>query len=174
MQIYAKAVVAINDYTGLSPTAFFTILALMIVTYNIVCGMFDDSKPAKRRNREPVQLGEMTEEELRAYNGSDPKKPLLIAIKGQIYDVSSARMFYGPGGSYTMFTGREVSRALARLSFKPQDLNGNLEGLDEAELEILRDWEFKFMDKYPKVGVIVKESTKPSRDNCKKQHQNRT
>jgi len=39
----------------------------------------------------PVQLGEVTEEELRAYDGSDPKKPLLMAIKGQIYDVTQSR-----------------------------------------------------------------------------------
>lgn len=39
----------------------------------------------------PVQLGEVTEEELKAYDGSDPEKPLLMAIKGQIYDVSQGR-----------------------------------------------------------------------------------
>jgi len=40
-----------------------------------------------------------------------------------------------------MFAGKECSRALALLSFKPQDINGNLEGLDESELAILEDWE---------------------------------
>lgn len=39
----------------------------------------------------PVQLGDVTEEQLWAYDGSDPKKPLLTAIKGQIYDVSRGR-----------------------------------------------------------------------------------
>jgi predicted heme/steroid binding protein len=33
----------------------------------------------------------VTEEELKAYDGSDPKKPLLMAIKGQIYDVTQSR-----------------------------------------------------------------------------------
>jgi membrane-associated progesterone receptor component len=41
---------------------------------------------------EPVQVGEITEEELRQYDGSDPEKPLLMAIKGQIYDVSQSRL----------------------------------------------------------------------------------
>lgn len=89
---------AINNYTGLSPTAFFTILALMYVTYKVVSGMFvaaDDYAAVKKANeialREPVQLGYVTEEDLRAYDGSDPNKPLLMAIKGQIYDVSRSR-----------------------------------------------------------------------------------
>ena len=56
-----------------------------------------------------------------------------------------------------MFTGKECSRALALLSFKPADINGNLEGLGEEELTILEDWEFKFMEKYVKVGQLVPE-----------------
>ncbi|KAJ7976480.1 membrane steroid-binding protein 2-like [Quillaja saponaria] len=80
-----------------------------------------------------------------------------MAIKGQIYDVSSSRMFYGPGGPYAMFAGKEASRALALLSFKPEDINGNLEDLEEPELEILQDWEDKFIEKYVKVGQLVPE-----------------
>ncbi|KAK7266966.1 hypothetical protein RIF29_19628 [Crotalaria pallida] len=172
MGIYTTVMDEVALYTGLSPTAFFTILAMMVVVYRTVTNMFvspedynkppvvstrgnirfdDDAKPAA----EPVQLGEITEEELRPYNGSDPSKPILMAIKGQIYDVSSARNFYGPGSPYAMFTGKECSRALALLSFKPQDINGNLEGLDESELAVLEDWEYKFMEKYPKVGQLV-------------------
>lgn len=56
-----------------------------------------------------------------------------------------------------MFAGKECSRALALLSFKPQDINGNLEGLDESELAILEDWEYKFIEKYPNVGQLVPE-----------------
>lgn len=110
--------------------------------------------------REPVQLGDVTEEELRAYDGSDPNKPLLMAIKGQIYDVSHSRMFYGPGGPYALFTGRDASRALALMSFDPKDLTGNIEGLSASELEVLQDWEYKFMEKYVKVGQIF-----PNRNN---------
>lgn len=69
-------------------------------------------------------------------------------------------MFYGPGGPYGMFAGREASRALALLSFNPQDINGNLEGLDDSELEILQDWEDKFIEKYAKVGQLVPEGTR--------------
>lgn len=163
MGLYATVMGGITENTGLSPAAFFTILAMMAVVYKLVCGMFvaaGDYVAVKKSNayasREPVQLGEnVTEEELRGYDGSDPEKPLLMAIKGQIYDVSRSRMFYGPGGPYALFAGRDASRALALMSFDPQDLTGNIEGLNASELEVLQDWEYKFMEKYVKVGQLV-------------------
>lgn len=59
-----------------------------------------------------------------------------------------------------MFTGRDASRALALMSFDPKDLTGNTEGLSESELEVLQDWEYKFMEKYVKVGQLVPEGTR--------------
>lgn len=156
---WATTTETIFEYTGLSPTAFFTIVVMMVVTYKVVCGMFVSAADFVPVKRQPLHLGDMTDEELRAYSGSDSEKPLLMAIKGQIYDVSTSKMFYGPGGSYAMFAGRDASRALALLSFKPEDINGNLEGLSDAELEILQDWECKFMEKYPRVGQLVPKKT---------------
>ncbi|PHT53158.1 Membrane steroid-binding protein 2 [Capsicum baccatum] len=40
--------------------------------------------------RPPVQIGEISEQELKEYDGSDSKKPLLVEIKGQIFDVSQS------------------------------------------------------------------------------------
>lgn len=96
MALHSTIADSITAYTGLSPAAFFTILALMAVVYKVVCGMFVDPErkaaaTAPYVPAEPVQLGEVTEEELRGYDGSDPGKPLLMAIKGQIYDVSRSR-----------------------------------------------------------------------------------
>ncbi|KAL6009750.1 Membrane steroid-binding protein 2 [Asimina triloba] len=106
MPFYSLLLDAIPAYTGLSPAAFFTILALMIGVYRFVCGFFVDphqlrADPAKPPIQAadawappppPVQIGEVTEEELRAYDGSDTTKPLLMAIKGHIYDVSISRL----------------------------------------------------------------------------------
>lgn len=106
MGLYSTVMDSIEAYTGLSPAAVFTIAALMVVVYKIVCSMFvdpdEDNKKKPINNMpfpdhppppipEPVQLGDVTEQELRAYDGSDPNKPLLMAIKGQIYDVSGSR-----------------------------------------------------------------------------------
>lgn len=158
---------AIPAYTGLSPVTFFTLVAVLVGVYNLVSGLF--AAPPQHASREsmvmeplppPVQLGEVTEEELKAYDGSDPKKPLLMAIKGQIYDVSQSRMFYGPGGPYALFAGKDASRALAKMSFEEKDLTGDTEGLGPFELDALQDWEYKFMGKYVKVGQIKKSAPK--------------
>jgi predicted heme/steroid binding protein len=53
----------------------------------------------------------LTPEELSAYDGQDPEKPIYLAINGTIYDVSNGRHIYGPGGSYNVFAGVDASRA---------------------------------------------------------------
>lgn len=73
-------------------------------------------------------------------------------------------MFYGPGGPYALFAGRDASRALALMSFDPKDLTGNIEGLSESELEALQDWEYKFMEKYVKVGQLGSKTTEESKE----------
>ncbi|KAG0477536.1 hypothetical protein HPP92_013856 [Vanilla planifolia] len=171
MGFFSTLVATIYAYTGLSPMGFFTILALMVGVYHLVSGMFvspeevttkvekrssiPEPEPEPELPAEPVQIGEVTLEELKAYDGSNPKKPLLVAIKGNIYDVSRSRMFYGPGGPYSLFAGRDASRALALMSFDHNDLTGNLEGLSDSELDVLQDWEEKFMEKYVKVGQLA-------------------
>lgn len=164
-----KAIAA--AYTGMTPAAFFTTVAVAAALYVAVSGLLARQAPSLTRGREaeqeersfkplppPVQLGEMTTEELRAYDGSDPKKPLLMAIKGQIYDVTQSRMFYGPGGPYALFAGRDASRALAKMSFEPNDLTGEVSGLGPLEVEALQEWEYKFKSKYVTVGTIKKTS----------------
>ncbi|KAI3872649.1 hypothetical protein MKW92_029097 [Papaver armeniacum] len=157
---------SITAYTGLSPATFVTVVALALAFYYVVSGLFGSNPAPPQRHREieeereplppPVQLGEIGEDELKAYDGSDPKKPLLMAIKGQIYDVSQSRMFYGPGGPYALFTGKDASRALAKMSFEDKDLTGDTTGLGPFEIEALQDWEYKFMSKYVKVGTVKK------------------
>lgn len=95
---------AITAYTGLSPTTFATVVALALAGFYVAYGMFGGSsdyhpQQSSRSFQEeesqplppPVQLGEISEEELKAYDGNDSNKPLLMAIKGQIYDVSQSR-----------------------------------------------------------------------------------
>ncbi|CAA7408113.1 unnamed protein product [Spirodela intermedia] len=98
---------------------------------------------------------ELTAAELRAYDGSEEGKPIYVAVKGTVYDVTSGKGFYGPGGSYCMFAGRDASRALGKMSKSEEEVSGNLDGLTEKELGVLDDWEKKFQAKYPVVGRLV-------------------
>ena len=48
-------------------------------------------------NNTLLQVGEITLDELTKYDGRDPSHPLLFAVRGQIFDVTEGRNFYGPG-----------------------------------------------------------------------------
>ncbi len=94
MGVIEAIVESIPAYTGLSATTFFTIMGLVVAVYYLIAAMLApppvkyvprDARPA------PVQIGVVTAEELRQYDGSDPTKPLLMAIKSHIYDVSQSR-----------------------------------------------------------------------------------
>jgi membrane-associated progesterone receptor component len=113
---------ALQAYTGLTPGAAATILALMLATYLLVSSLFvapaapspasppkqpEQQREEERKEKEqeeeeeeapmpfvfpdPVEVGEVTLEQLRAYDGKDPAKQILIAIRGQVYDVSRGR-----------------------------------------------------------------------------------
>ncbi|KIE02661.1 Cytochrome b5, partial [Metarhizium majus ARSEF 297] len=77
----------------------------------------------------------LTEKELLAYDGSDAEKPLYLAINGTIYDVSSNRRMYGPGGSYSVFTGRDAARGFVTGCFA-EDQTADLRGLEEMFLPV--------------------------------------
>jgi hypothetical protein len=65
----------------------------------------------------------------------------------------------GAGGGYNKFAGRDISRALAKMSFDPDDLNNtSVDDLDEKQIKILQDWIATFEEKkqYPIVGRLDK------------------
>eukprot|EP00879_Flechtneria_rotunda_P004699 GHRR01004963.1.p1 GENE.GHRR01004963.1~~GHRR01004963.1.p1 ORF type:complete len:139 (+),score=28.53 GHRR01004963.1:107-523(+) len=98
---------------------------------------------------------QLTLQQLAEYDGRDPSKPLYISVRGNIYDVSSGRSFYGPGGPYAVFAGKECARALAFMKVTAEDCNDSLEGATEAQLKTLSDWEAKFIQKYGIAGHVV-------------------
>ncbi|KAL2525415.1 putative steroid-binding protein 3 [Abeliophyllum distichum] len=97
---------------------------------------------------------ELTLQQLKQYDGSDPSKPIYVAVKGRIFDVTTGKSFYGPGGAYYMFAGKDASRALAKMSKNDEDVIASLDGLTDKEIGVLNDWEKKFEAKYPIVGTV--------------------
>ena len=100
------------------------------------------------------QIGNVTPDELAKYDGKDPFRPIYLSIKGTIYDVTPGRSFYGPGGGYAAFAGKECARALAKMSMNVADICGDLEGCSDKELGVLADWEAKLSSKYKAVGKV--------------------
>lgn len=122
--------------------------------------------PVVGRYSYPPTGKEFTTEELLALKtqtaSSDPSRidpPIYMAIKGQVLDVSYGGMeMYGPDGPYYLFAGRDASRALAKMSFSPSDVeSSDLSDLSPDQLKVLDDWEKKFLQakKYPVVGKLV-------------------
>lgn len=107
-----------------------------------------------------AEARDYTRAELAEFDGTDPSRPLLIAIKGHVYDVTRGRDFYGPGGPYASFAGKDCTRALAKVSFDPEDFTSNFEGLDADELAKLDEWIEMFEGKYRRLGRLV-DATAP-------------
>mmetsp|Transcript_16923 Transcript_16923/g.26404 ORF Transcript_16923/g.26404 Transcript_16923/m.26404 type:complete len:305 (+) Transcript_16923:84-998(+) len=108
----------------------------------------------------------VTKSELEANNGEGeiPKgyaaAPIYVGAGEKCYDMSFGGIqFYGPGCGYNRFAGKDVSRALAKMSFEPSDTeNTDVSDLSEKELKVLADWIKTFEDrkKYPCVGHVEK------------------
>lgn len=84
----------------------------------------------------------------------NPQGKVYLAVKGKVHDVTSGRNFYGPGGPYENFAGRDATRGLACQSFDDdmltQDLDGPLDDcadLDQGQLENLKGWQERFDEK---------------------------
>ncbi|CAL9079786.1 unnamed protein product, partial [Musa textilis] len=129
----------VEAYMGLSPVTFFTVLAVAVDFYY--------ASPS----RCPCSSGRSPKRSSVPTTAPAPSYPLLMAIKGQVYDVTQSTavvpgMFYGPGGPYALFAGKDASRALAKT----------------VRLVIflaLQDWEYKFMSEYVKEGTIKTEGS---------------
>lgn len=109
----------------------------------------------------PTVFRTFTPPTLLPYNGTN-NQPIYFAVRGRVFDVSSGRNFYGPGGPYQNFAGRDASRGLASGSFDSSMLTEDLQGplddlkdLDAEQQEALRGWEERFLEKYLVVGKLV-------------------
>lgn len=109
----------------------------------------------------PLVFKVYTPPQLKPFNGTDGA-PVYMGVRGKVFDVTPGRNFYGPGGPYQNFAGRDASRGLACQSFDAEILTEDLEGpldrledLGNEEMENLRGWEERFNEKYLVVGKLV-------------------
>jgi len=122
---------------------------------------------------EPEPPRNFTAKQLRHFDGTkdektDEEKPVYLSVSGTVFDVSKGRDFYGPGGPYEQFAGRECGVALATMSFD-ETLLDNVEACkelgvgDKAELD---NWKEKFEHYrcYPIMGRLVPDAKLPPSD----------
>ncbi|SCV99371.1 LAFE_0A01706g1_1 [Lachancea fermentati] len=103
----------------------------------------------------PLQLGEFSGDR------ASSEKPILLAIRSKVFDVSARPSMYGSWGPYRKFTGKDCSRAF---SYSWGDWNGlsapcdaSLDGLSVEQLGRVDSWLEFFLRKYPMVGYVVPE-----------------
>ena len=90
------------------------------------------SSPPVQSTVPVVAHTDLTDAQLREYDGSDTSKPLYLAINGTIFDVSAGRGFYGPGGHYGHFAGRDATRAWVTECWDTEDqLTHDMRGVEE-------------------------------------------
>lgn len=112
----------------------------------------------------PLVFKSYTPHTLAKFNGTDDPR-VLMGVKGKVYDVSAGKKFYGPGGPYENFAGRDASRGLAKNSFDPEMLTplnkpiDTLSDLANHEIETLDKWEMTIEAKYIHCGVLENEKS---------------
>jgi len=95
-----------------------------------------------------------SEEELKKYTGGPDSPGLYIALLGVVYDVSKGSQYYGPGGGYSFFAGRDASRAYVTGQFEEPGLVSNVDGLSSGDYLGLEEWSSFYQKDYTKVGVV--------------------
>lgn len=87
-------------------------------------------------------------------------RPIYMGVRDKVFDVSfGGSEFYVDGGPYECLAGKDASRVLAKMSMKPEDVEGVLDyaSLNDREEKNLADWVEKLGERgrgYPAVGWI--------------------
>ncbi|KAA1475088.1 progesterone binding protein [Dentipellis sp. KUC8613] len=110
---------------------------------------------AERTDLAPPKDDPFTLEQLKIFDGSDEYKPIYVAIKGTVFDVSPKRDTYGPGKAYSIFAGKDASKGLGMSSLKQEDAVPDYSTLPPNERKVLDDWHAFFTKRYNVVGKVI-------------------
>ena len=125
----------------------------------------------EEEEEEPEPIRNFTLKQLRDFDGkmdekTEEPKPVYLSIGGTVFNVSKGRDFYGPGGPYENFAGRECGAALAKMSFDKELLDdlSACESLGVGDKRELENWleKFEHYRGYPIMGRLVPDDKLPS------------
>lgn len=155
-----RANVRADILSTLSPLNLSLLAVLLTFTYFRFVRPYSGSQSTLAIEKDqPIVFTTFTPRTLLKFNGvpSEPFNPdgkVYLAVKGKVHDVTPGRNFYGPGGPYENFAGRDATRGLACQSFDEDMLTKDLDGplddcadLGESELENLQGWVERFDEK---------------------------
>merc|ERR1712001_612509 len=96
-------------------------IALLMAIFYLLYKIFkSNDEPTPSIPSEPqlprMKKKDLTLTELAKYDGTGEDGRVLVGVLGKIYDVTKGKRFYGPGGPYSGFSGRDASRGLATFS----------------------------------------------------------
>jgi membrane-associated progesterone receptor component len=128
--------------------------SLFLVLITVLYLRFRPTPPVELPNAPPATVFRTFTPRTLLPNNGTKDQPVYLAVKGKVYDVTSGRNFYGPGGPYENFAGRDATRGLACQSFDEEMLTKNLDGpldpcddLTADQVENLNGWVERFDEK---------------------------
>lgn len=154
-----RAIVRDQITSTLTPLNIGLVVLLITVTYYRLFKPSNAAQTLKIDKDQPVVFQTFTPRTLLKFNGQpnpplNPNGKVYLAVKGKVHDVTGGRNFYGPGGPYENFAGRDATRGLACQSFDEDMLTKDLDGpLDDCadlgpdQLENLQGWVERFDEK---------------------------
>ncbi|XP_022914556.1 membrane-associated progesterone receptor component 1 [Onthophagus taurus] len=145
-----------------SPVNLILVSLIALLAYKIFKG--NRPTPPPPQQQLPKLRRDFTVEELKKYDGNQPDGRVLVAVNGNVFDVTRGKRFYGPGGPYAPFAGRDASRGLATFSVSAKDGDSydDLSDLNTVEMDSIREWEAQFREKYDLVGRLLKPGEEPT------------
>lgn len=81
-----------------SPLNISLVLLIVFLVYKIVKSRQDDRRfPPPAPELPKMKKRDFTVEELKKYDGTQEDGRVLVAVNGNVYDVTRGKRFYGPG-----------------------------------------------------------------------------
>ncbi|KAJ1530319.1 hypothetical protein ONE63_005235 [Megalurothrips usitatus] len=146
-----------------SPLNLALVGVIVFLVYKIFKSRNETPVPSAPEPQLPKIRKDFTVEEMKKYDGNGSDGRILVAVNGKVFDVTKGKRFYGPGGPYAAFGGRDASRGLATFSVScEKEGYDDLSDLNPQEMESVREWEMQFTEKYDYVGRLLRDGEQPT------------